>query len=198
MTKLKTFSGRPASQMPGELTGFIDLLNDRKATSYLEIGSRDGDTFHAVMSALPEGSVGVAVDYPGGPWGYAQSVQNLEAAAQDLRDKGYEILVIVGQSTAPETYEQVETMIETKLGGALFDAVMIDADHRYDAVRADYEIWGPLAQMVAFHDIAGHGVVQKTSKMPVEVPRLWAEIKGSRESVELIDPDSQMGIGVLL
>ncbi len=198
MARIKTFSGRPASQAPEELSGFIDLLKSREITSYLEIGARDGDTFHAVMSAIPAGSVGVAVDLPGGPWGYEDSAAHLQAAAADLRDSGYEIEVVLGDSSDSDVYSKVEEFAEKHLSGGLFDVVFIDADHRYAAVKSDFEIWGGIAQIVALHDIAGHDVVQKTSGLKVQVPKFWSKIKRSRESVEFIDPDRLMGIGVLL
>lgn len=37
-----------------------------------------------------------------------------------------------------------------------FDLVLIDGDHRYEAVQRDHEIWGHhAAKVIAFHDIAG-------------------------------------------
>jgi hypothetical protein len=70
---LVTRSGRPPSQIEAELSGFIGLLQERNVRRYLEIGARHGDTFHEVMRSLPVGSVGVAVDLPGGLWGHVKS-----------------------------------------------------------------------------------------------------------------------------
>jgi hypothetical protein len=40
--------------------------------------------------------------------------------------------------------------------GKRFDLVIIDGDHRYEAVKQDYELYAPLAdKVVMLHDIAG-------------------------------------------
>lgn len=65
---LTTFSGRRPSQMEDELNGFINLMREHGVKSYGEIGAREGDTFHHVLSNLP-GCRGVAMDLPGGLWG---------------------------------------------------------------------------------------------------------------------------------
>ena len=186
---MKTFSGLPASQNEHELGAFIKLVNQYRCASYLEIGSRDGDTFHAVMSALPKGSRGVAVDLPGGAWG-RDSKANLTAAVEDLRANGYRVGLIFGDSTSQQVIDRVALVN--------YDAILIDGDHQYNGVKADYDNYAHMAaKLVAFHDIAGHGVTQKRSGLPVEVPRFWDEIK-QENSLEIIDCNSKMGIGVLL
>lgn len=185
-----TFSGRRASQHPVELAAFIRLLQAEGVTSYLEIGARHGDTFHAVMSALPVGSVGVAVDLPGGAWGVSSSAMALQCAADDLLQRGYDIEVLLGNSTGPGVLKS--------LGDRAFDAALIDGDHRYEGVLADWLTYRDRATLVAFHDIAGVGEIQRSSRLPVEVPRLWQEVKGSaRRSIEFVAEGSRMGIGVL-
>lgn len=192
---MKTFSGRKASQHPAELGGFIDLLRRENVRSYLEIGARHGDTFHAVMTALPPGSLGVAVDLPGGAWGVASSRQALERAVADLNGRGYRALAVFGDSTSADVIAAVQAASPT------FDAALIDGDHRYDGVSRDWRTWREAARIVAFHDIAGEGVRQKTTGDPVEVPRLWRELKADLppivSKVEFIAEGSAMGIGVL-
>jgi len=203
---LKTFSGRAASQHPDELGPFTDLLVAHGVRSYLEIGARHGDTFHHVMSALPVGSVGIAVDLPGGAWGQAKSQPALLRAVKDLTARGYRCAAVFGDSTSPEVFTAVAQALdrlavnhESPRG---FDAALIDGDHRYAGVSRDYRIWGPCAPITAFHDVAGEGVRQKTTGDPVEVPRLWREIKadpgGPCEIREFIGEGSAMGIGVII
>lgn len=179
---LPTRSGRLASQQPRELQRFIDILRDEGVTSYLEIGARHGDTFYEVMRALPAGSKGIAIDLPNGPWG-GNSRNDLIAACDELRQMGYEISMILGDSQLIELHED-------------YDAVLIDADHRYEYVKADWEEYGN-CRIVAFHDIAGEGISLRD--MDIGVPRLWREIKGDFRHEEIIDPsdDRPMGIGVL-
>lgn len=185
-----TFSGRHPSQNPWELTQFIRLLQREGVTRYLEIGARQGDTFHMVMAALPEGSSGVAVDLPGGAWGQAGTGEQLRKAVQQLRGLGRRVQCLLGDSTALPMIESVAAL-------GPFDAVLIDGDHRYAGVKADWENYGRMARIVAFHDIAGAGVVQKTSGLPVEVPLLWREIAPHYTHTEFVAPGSPMGIGVL-
>lgn len=186
-----TFSGRRPSQHPDELGQFIEFLNTENVTSYFEIGARDGDTFHAVMCSLPKGSRGVAVDLPGSLWGRNGSQARLENAALDLRRRGYEVVVVFGNSHARQTRSRVELY-------SPFDAALIDGDHTYGAVRDDWNDYRPLARFIAFHDIAGEGQREKNGNL-VDVPRLWGEIKsGGYRTREFIAPESKMGIGVVL
>lgn len=168
------------------------LLQMQGVRRYLEIGARDGDTFHDVGLVLPKGSLMVAIDLPGGKWGHPASLANLRKACVDLRNKGQQPRMLVGSSQSPEVLGMVDRY-------GPYDAILIDGDHRYEGVLSDWQVYGPLAPLVVFHDIAGYDVAQASSGDLVEVPRLWAEIKASGvETREFITPGSLMGIGVVI
>ncbi|WP_414461809.1 class I SAM-dependent methyltransferase [Hyphomicrobium sp. DY-1] len=189
---MKTFSGRRASQREDELKGFVDMLKDWCTMSYLEIGARHGDTFHHVMSALPKGSVGVAVDLPGGAWGTDKSAEHLVRAAEDLTRNGYHVDVIFGDSTSKRVLDEIRTYRK-------FDAILIDGDHRYDGVKADWDAYQNLGRLVAFHDIDGDGQTTKDGRfLHVEVPKLWGEIKLEYDVIEFISPLRGMGLGIVM
>lgn len=204
MTEAKpTFSGRPASQKECEISAFIDLLKKRKVESYLEIGARHGDTFHRICMEVPSIKLAYAVDLPGGAWGQDDTAPYLERAVEDIRAQGGTIVrAIFGNSQSAETYCNAMACFahDTDLADFNFDVILIDGDHRYKGVKRDFELWGPHARkLVAFHDIDGHGVIQRRQKLEVEVPRLWAQLKPFYKHFEFIDPDRTrpMGIGVL-
>ena len=188
MDELKTLSGRRASQRADELLPFIDLLRREGVRSYLEVGARHGDTFDLVARALPAGSRVVAVDLGGGPWGTPKSVAALRAAVAGLSD--HDAHLILGDSTDPSVVAAVAAL-------GPFDAILIDGDHRYDGVLTDWFNYGPMGRLVAFHDIVGEGqTTRDANAYPVEVPRLWAEIRNDR-SLEFVGAGSAMGIGVM-
>lgn len=174
-----TRSGRKASQQPRELARFIQIIAG--ARSYLEVGARHGDTFYEVMKSLPVGSRGVAIDLPNGPWG-GNSQSSLLDVANELKALSYDIEVVFGDSQSINLGER-------------FDVVLIDADHRYEAVKADFQKYKQ--GITAFHDIAGQGI--KLREMEIGVPRFWNEIKNNFRHEEIIiqDDDRPMGIGVL-
>jgi len=177
-------------QVPDELEGLISLLLAEKVMTYLEVGTRYGGTFERVMNALPRGAHGVALDFPGGKFGDCESVPILFAALTRLKMDGRNVDCILGPSSAPEVVERANAL-------GPYDAVFIDADHSYQAVKRDFELYSGMGRMVILHDIAappGH-----TSKLgaPVEVPRLWNEIRRKGRICEIIAPGSDMGIGVL-
>ena len=167
------------------------MLRERGVTRYLEIGARHGDTFHEVMTSLPTGSVGVAVDLPGGLWGTEKSRNSLKAVVTDLKAKGYQASVVFGNS-------QTEATRKLVAGRGQFDAILIDGDHTLPGVTADWRNYGGMAPIVAFHDIVGTGQAEKVEGNPVEVPILWERIKAAHEVVEFVSPGSTMGIGVVL
>ncbi len=190
MKRAQTFSGRNASQVESELKSFIAFLKKQGVKSYMEVGARDGDTFHAVMCSLPMGSKGVAVDLPGGLWGKQSSLENLKKAVDDLNARGYDCRYIMGDSKNPDIIRKISDL-------GPYDAVFIDGDHTLAGVSEDWNNFHDMAPIIAFHDISGSGQKEKVSGQPVEVPRLWQWIKNER-SLEFIEEGSPMGIGVFI
>ena len=157
---------------------------------YLEIGARHGDTFHQVMRALPAGSTGVAVDLPGALWGDKKSSVCLRRAVANLGHRGYHCSCLFGDSHTQATKKLI-------VGRGPYDAILIDGDHTLDGVTRDWQLYGELAPIVAFHDIAGTGQAEKVNGNPVEVPILWENIKKHHRNLEFVASDSRMGIGVV-
>lgn len=193
----RTFSGSKIGQRPEELEQFIAVLKGRGIESYLEIGARQGDTFHAVMSELPVGSIGVAVDMPEGPWGKRKSKKMLDRAIDDLTGKGYRAGAVIGDSRDEDVKREVARRFDQYL--LKVDAILIDGDHSYAGVKADWENWKEHAALVAFHDIDGDGRGDHRFNLKVEVPKLWAEIvaSGEYETQEIIAGEPGMGIGIV-
>ena len=173
-----------------ELDTFIALLRAEGVGRYLEVGSRHGESFELVMRGLPPGSRGTAVDLPGGAWGAKSSRHELTARVKRLTADGYDCAAIFGDCRSDAVLLQVQRR-------GPYDAVFIDADHRYEAVSADWSIYRAFARLVAFHDIADVGAIDKHHGYPVEVPRLWDRLKTSHRTREFIEPNSIFGVGVV-
>lgn len=188
---LKTLSGRNPSQNEYELTRFIALLNARRVRRYLEIGARHGDTFYTIMTSLPPGSYGVAVDLPGGLWGTVKSKSALLNAVEQVNKSDRIAREIFGNSQDIKVVSRIQQM-------APFDAILIDGDHTLPGVTQDWNLYRKMAPLIAFHDIVGIGMREKIHSSPVEVPLLWDRLKSEGYKVhEFIDHGSAMGIGVL-
>lgn len=189
---IKTFSGKPVAQRAAELSRLIEILKENDVTKYLEIGSRYGDTFHEIMRNLPPSSTGVAVDMVAGPWGRSDSREYLEAAVNDLIEKGYNASCVFGNSTSSATKQLITHRCHT------YDCVFIDGDHQLEGLILDWINYGPLAKMVVFHDIDGRGKKDSVTKAPVDVPYVWDILKSRYKHEEIICKKNRgMGIGVL-
>lgn len=173
-----------------ELEGLIAVLKREGVRRYMEIGVRYGGTFEAVMRALGEGAFGLAVDFPGGPFGDKASIDILLAALWRLRNSGISVEAVFGPSGSREVLEKVREM-------GPFDAILIDGDHSYAAAELDFIQYAPLARLVIFHDIAAPDSVRSRDGRPVDVPLLWNHLKQKYQYEEIVTPDSLMGIGIL-
>lgn len=154
------FSGESWPQYQEEVARFIDLLKAEGVRSYLEIGCRYGDTLHAVGCALPEGSTIVGIDWgrsfvhePGRRKRREASEfkrARLSMCIEDLRVRGRNASMIIGDS------REMATRQLAMLRGP-YDAIFIDAGHARDDVAADWENYGPMGRIVAFHDVCNDG-----------------------------------------
>lgn len=182
------FSGKFWLQHAGEINPFIELLKSEGIKSYLEIGCFMGDTFHAVGSSMPTGSRVVGVEFAKRMIGCPREASEIKAsmarARNDLKKQGKEAQVFFGSSRNEKIIEKVR-----ELGP--FDAVLVDGDHSLKGVTADWKNYGPMARIVAFHDIVGDN--------PSSVgPRpLWAQLKKTHRHREFIATGTERGIGVL-
>ena len=183
---------RVALQYPSELAMFIRLLKQERVKSYLEIGSKYGGSLWRIALELSPGSRIVAVDLPHGDQSFKESQPHLEDCVKRLRERKYDAHLFLGDSTDPEIVKRVK-----ELGP--YDACLIDANHTEPYVRADWASYGPLAKIVAFHDIGWIAEGRTTKKYPIHVPIVWAELKKQFRHVEIKhDPTKRdNGFGVL-
>lgn len=181
-------SGQRLNQFPEEMDSFIRLLRQEGVTSYLEIGCRWGDTLHAVGMGLPEGSRIVGVDLPGiKTGGIAYTVQGtepyLDRAVATLKAAGRDAHLVVGNSREAETIARAHAL-------GPFDAVLIDGDHTMEGVRADWENYGPMGHIVAFHDVmnrqTGWGVRDLYARLAADRRSQLISINGHRRGIGVI------------
>lgn len=178
-------------QVDEEIDGLADILVQEGVRSYLEIGSKFGGSLLRVAERLPVGSRIVSVDMPKGTKSWPQSEIDLKAAIAKLREKGYDAHLIWGDSTAPAVIEQVRAL-------GPFDAIFIDANHTLPYVEKDWANYGPMARIVAFHDI-GWRRGPDWEGCRIDVPEFWDRVKQDHRHQELkfCPTGKNNGIGVL-
>jgi predicted O-methyltransferase YrrM len=176
-----------------EHEAFVDLLKSEGVRSYLEIGSMYGGSLWRVAHALPKGSRIVSIDYA---CDTPEALPHLQECIADLIADGYDAHLIVGDSTAEETVAKAKAL-------GPFDALFIDGAHTLEAVTSDWCKYGPMARMVAFHDISWNSTwkskVPGRVPKPMGVPHLWEQVKqGHRyKEFQYQEPKNYYGIGVL-
>lgn len=175
-----------------ELQRFVELLKQENVKSYLEIGSKFGGSLWHIASSLPTGSKIVVVDLPHGDGSFKESQPHLQQCVDELRKRyDHQVALILGDSTDRDIVDEVDKL-------APFDACFIDGNHTEPYIRKDWENYGPMCRIVAFHDIGFLKERGETSKKPIEVPKVWNEIKKDFRHTEImLDLNKKNGIGVL-
>ena len=193
--KSLTFSMKPA-QIPYEITKLLEILSDVKPKTILEIGTaRGGTLFLFAQAADPEATI-ISIDLPGGPFGGGYPLWRIPIYKAFAKRK-QRIYLVRGDSHDPKTLEKVQRI----LGDRKLDFLFIDADHTYEGVKKDFEMYSPLVReggIIAFHDIVPHDRVHDPEDK-VGVPRFWNEIKYKYKYLEIVQDWNQgwAGIGII-
>lgn len=190
---MESFSGKPFPQRQMEIETLLMLALGHGCRSFLEIGSRWGDSFHYLAAGLGAGTKAVAVDMPGGKWGDEKSQPYLLAAVKALKGRkhGVDASALFGDSRDPQMISEVQAL-------GPYDLVFIDGDHTSLGVLADWKNYGPMgAKLVAFHDIDADSKPEKKARK-YGVPALWREIKKTHATIEILSSNREMGIGVVV
>jgi predicted O-methyltransferase YrrM len=175
---------------PTEFQRLLEWIQGKE--SLLEIGSRFGYPLVEMAHVLKPGAKVVSVDLPDAEgWNPPLNTLNhLRRNVEQLQTEGYKAHLVVGDSHSQNIIRQVK-----ELGP--FEVIFIDGDHTYKGVVDDWINYGPLGQIIIFHDIRRP---VPPEDMNVEVWKLWEEIRmwANTEKKfpfeEYIAPGSRMGI----
>jgi predicted O-methyltransferase YrrM len=175
--------GVAATQVESELTAFLELVSSERPRRLLEIGTGGGGTLYMLAWASAPKARILSLDLVMYPPERRQLYRKLGWAGRR-----------VDAWVADSQREQTRDAVRDWFGGEPVDVLFVDGDHGYDAVRRDFELYGPLVRpggIVAFHDI-----VEGPSAVG-DVPRFWREIKPSlADPVELVESWQQGGFGI--
>ncbi|MBL7849464.1 MAG: class I SAM-dependent methyltransferase [Cyclobacteriaceae bacterium] len=191
-----TFVGRGlydrihAEQDPVEIREMAKLVHSIMPKVIVEIGTYKGGTLFIWTRTNPQAELIVSVDLPGGQYGggYDSSREKLYRLFAHDRPKTH-MEFIRGNSHLPETAAR----LKGALNGRFIDFLYIDADHTYEGVKADFQLYSPMVRkggLIAFHDI-------QNMKSNHQVKNFWAEVKQQYEHREIIGPSTKTGNGVL-
>lgn len=168
-----TRDGRKIQQAPAEWLWLWGKIGP--VSSFLEIGSHCGTSLLAMAAAgiIKPGGVIRSID--------CVHIPLRNAAIMELAAHGFDVEGCLGDSRSPNA-------VAWAAQSAPYDAVFIDGDHSYEAVRSDWLNYGPMGRVVAFHDISGNqdGCV-----------RLWKELTATHKTEEFTaSPEEQLPEGV--
>jgi cephalosporin hydroxylase len=149
------------TQAPEEILWLVDVVRAERPRIVVEIGTDQGGTLFLWPYAAADDALIVAVDIRPlgtlGRWAPYAVVRRALALRRQRVD-----LVMGVDSHDARTVVRVRLILD----GRQIDFWFIDADHSYDGVKRDFELFSPLVRaggIVAFHDVsagAWPGVVQ--------------------------------------
>lgn len=145
-------------QYPNQFSKYLVELSRHKIKSYAEIGCRFGGTFILTVEYLarfnPDFGTALAVD-----------LIEKSPALQEY-EKHRRIEYFCGSSSGEEFARFVRN--------ARFDLALIDGDHEFDGVMADFNVMKWRTKRMAFHDV--------TSKVCPGTTHFWSACKAFLES----------------
>jgi glycosyltransferase involved in cell wall biosynthesis/23S rRNA U2552 (ribose-2'-O)-methylase RlmE/FtsJ len=189
---------RGAIQKVSELAQLVKLLDNRRPRTVVEIGSAAGGTFWLWCQLAHPKALLVSIDLPGGDYGGSDK-QLLETLGFDRYGPRRSLAKHLKENQtgrfiqADSQLESTRLKLEAYLAGRKIDLLMIDADHAYQGVKRDFELYQPLVVedgLTVFHDILPHNKVRVN-----QVHKLWAEIKHGYRHVEFASPREEWGWG---
>jgi predicted O-methyltransferase YrrM len=176
-------------QIPSEITQLLNELSRNPPRRVLEIGTAGGGTFYLLARVATKDAVLISADLPHGQFGGGYP----KWRGRLIQSFGYDdqkVHLLAVDSHAPETLQQIRALLKPHE----LDFLFIDGDHRYEGVKADFEMYSPLVRpggLIGFHDIVP-GPPDKAGGVAV----FWQELKQQFPAREFVADWKQGGYGI--
>lgn len=184
-----------AVQKHAELYQLFDFLKNRPHGNIVELGTCHGGMTW-FFAHLPDFKKIITVDLPGSEFGGGPTPHDRDVI-KAWADPDYDVTLCTGNTQKEETFREVSEAF----AGEAVDVLFIDADHSYEGVKRDFELWRPIVRnggYIIFHDICDHS----KSNPRCQVDKFWAELQKTYDMAvyygihETTDPDWG-GIGIM-
>jgi len=178
-------------QVRSEILQLAKIVQELAPRHSLELGTNYGGTLLLLCRISPPGAKIISVDLPNGSFGGGYPRRKIPLFRR-FPKKGTQLHLIRGDSHSAEARDRVLKILD----GAALDYLFVDADHTYDGVRRDFEMYSPLVReggIVVFHDIVTH---RQGTECQVET--FWNQIKKQYRHLEIVEPCSNGSVPVAI
>jgi len=196
--KLVDFASSPRNnviqlhQIKSEIIKLLEIIRASQPKTILEIGTLNGGTLFLFSRIANKDALLISIDLPKVKFSNFQFdwrvplIKRFSLPHQKLK-------LIRANSHKTSTLYQVKKLLD----GKKLDFLFIDADHSYEGVKKDFEMYSPLVKtggIIAFHDI-----VPSSSELTNTIHEFWKQIKNQFHAEEIIENVNQAagGIGVI-
>lgn len=192
-------------QIKSELASFMESVRDQKPQVVMEIGTARGGSLFLLARMASQDALIISLDIPGGKLGGYPSwkIPLYKSFASDRQN----IAIVKADSHDERTVGKIQNI----LAGRKVDILFIDADHTYQGVKRDFDLYSSLVRpcgRIFFHDVVTqmppkpNSQFHKLWKSDVEliwksgVDKFWTEIKERFEYKEFIEDREQGWAGI--
>jgi predicted O-methyltransferase YrrM len=174
-------------QIRDEINLLLLILNKVKPKVILEIGTMRGGTLFLFSYVAHEKATLISVDINQHLW--------IRILLKYIFKGKQKIYLIQGDSHNIKTLKKIKAILKDNKVDFLF----IDADHSYEGVKKDFEMYSPLVRkggIIAFHDIIPDYYAKLEIKPVFSVYKFWNEVKEKYEHLEIVKDKNQNGFGI--
>jgi predicted O-methyltransferase YrrM len=178
-------------QIKDEFIELLKIFKELNPKYILEIGTAKGGALFCFCKLAQNDATIISIDLPEDLFegGYPEWKIPIYQAFTKENQKLY---LLRKDSHREETLEEVKKI----LNGNQLDFLFIDGDHSYEGVKKDFAMYSTLVRkggLIVFHDIVNND----PTRLDIEVPKFYQEIKNKYIFKEIIKDKINYGIGIL-